>query len=340
MKNPLLILPLLILGIINLGSVGASAESLVSAEIRVEEGDFTVGDPLPLVLVVNHPPGYEVILPQMEPDWGDFLVNSQSSGTTVTNPDGSETTSQMIDARLFSPGTFKTPPLNLTVSDRTGQLTEITAQPVSVTIASVLVEGDTNLRDIKPQADLPYINYLAWLIGLGILASGIAATYFLIRRRRNQLALAAVDNRLPHEIALDELDRIESLDLPHTGRFKEHYTFVSECIRVYMENTYHFPVLERTTGEIRSNLKRTTVKKDAADQFIELLVASDLVKFSKFTPDITSAHQVLIRGRGIIERTRPVVIETEGEKQVQISPTPPEPKFGENDSKNKAEVTL
>ncbi|HUV29049.1 MAG TPA: hypothetical protein VMW34_16935, partial [Anaerolineales bacterium] len=314
--------------------------SLVSAELTVEDGEYTVGDPLPLLLSVHHPAGHQVLQPQLDASWGDFLVNSQSAGTTITYPDGSETTNLLIDARLFSPGTYNSPPLTITVSDAAGQLTETTAQPVSVDIASVLVEGDADLRDIKPQAALPYIDYLPWIAGVGALALGMGGLYFIYRRQRSQLALAAVDNRLPHEVAFDELNRVEDLKLPHAGRFKEHYTLVSDCIRVYMEKTYQFPVLERTTGEIKANLKRTMVSNEIANQFIDLLDESDLVKFSKFTPDVASARRLLVQGREIVEITMPVTVEFEDKEQVQINHPPSDPEFGKNGRNKKAEVTL
>ena len=342
MKSIRKIIPLLIFGIIGLAAAGsASAESLISAELVFEPGDFTVGDPVPLELTVNHPARYEVILPQLGGSWGDFLVHSQSAGTTISNPDGTETTFQTIDARLFSPGTFGTPPISISISDSTGQLSEIAVDPVSISIASVLVEGDTELRDIKPQAALPYANYLPWLIGLGILVLGSGAGYYLVQRRRKQHALAAVDNRLPHEVALDELIRVESLGLPGAGRFKEHYTLVSDCIRMYIEKTYHFPVMERTTGEIRSNLKRTKLSSAIADQFTNLLDESDLVKFSKFKPDLHSAHQMVVNGRDIVEQTKPEIIEIDaGENQNQLTSPPKNPKYGENSTNRNAEVTL
>jgi hypothetical protein len=340
MKKIRLFIPLLIIAIIALAAPGfASAESLVTAALSTDSGEFTVGDPVMLNLSVNHPPGYQVILPQLDANWGDFLVHSQSAGTTVSNPDGSETTSQVIDTRLFSPGTFTTPPLPITISDGAGQLSEIAAEPLSMTIASVLVEGDTELRDIKPQAALPYVNYLPLIIGIGVLVLGLTGAFFWYRRRRAQLALAAVDNRLPHEVALDELDQVETLELPKSGRFKEHYTMVSDCIRVYMEKTYHFPVLERTTAEIKANLKRTTVSNEVANEFISLLDESDLVKFSKYKPDIKSAQHLLQHGRLIVEKTKPVVIESEDDDQLPINKIPSDPVFGENGRNKQAEVT-
>ncbi|MGW8225424.1 MAG: hypothetical protein ACWGOY_06820, partial [Anaerolineales bacterium] len=287
----------------------------------------------------THPPGYQVILPQLDSNWGDFLVQSQSAGETVPNPDGTETTTQVIDARLFSPGEFTTPPLTITVSDQAGELSYVSADPIPVSITSVLVEGDTELRDIKPQAVLPYVNYLPWIAGFIALFALTAGAAFLIRRRKIQQSLAVVDNRLPHEVALDELDQIEQLDLPKSGRFKEHYTLVSDCIRLYMEKTYQFPVLERTTGEIRSNLKRTNVSKEIGNDFIALLDESDLVKFSKFRPDIHSAQQLLQDSRQLVEKTKSIIPQNETNDQPPIKNIPPEPIFGDNGNIPHAEVS-
>jgi hypothetical protein len=340
MKNIRLFIPLVIITVITLAvPMAANAGSLVTATLSADAGEFIVGDPVPLTLSVTHPPGYQVILPQLESNWGDFHVHSQSAGTTTSNSDGTETTNQMIDARLFSPGNFTTPPLTITISDESGQLSYISAEPFPVTVTSVLVEGDSELRDIKPQAALPYVNYLPWMVGIGVLVLVLTAAFLWYRRRRAQLAIAAVDNRLPHEVALDELDRVENLDLPKSGRFKEHYTLISDCIRVYMEKTFLFPVLERTTGEIRTELKRTQVGDEVAQKFINLMEDCDLVKFSKFKPDINSAQQIIVTSRHIVEVTKPVALEFEDDDQHPTYNVPPDPVFGENGRNKQAEVT-
>lgn len=341
MKIFRILIPLLIIGIASfIAPRFAAAEELVSAEISIDPGDFTVGDPLPLLLSVRHPAGSEVILPRIEEQWGDFLVRSQSPGSTVSNADGSETTTQLIDARLFSPGTYTTPAFDISISNSEGNLSQISVPPATIDVVSVLVEGDTELRDIKPQASLPYASYLPWLIGLSSLALAMGFVLFYIMRKRKLSKIGIVDNRLPHEVALDELDRVESLGLPDAGKFKEHYTLISDCIRLYMESTCNIPVMERTTHEIRSNLDRTTISPATAGQFIELLEESDLVKFSRFIPDTYSAYQLLGKGREIVDLTTPStdILETGGE--IEISPPPTHPDFGKYGSNRNAEVKL
>ena len=298
---PLLLIALFLI----VGVVGAQGE--VTATVLGPQSPYTaqVGDPIELTLVVTHPAGYQVIAPELDEQWGDFVIRSQSPATTESNGDGTETTLIKLDARLFAPGDFSTPPLPITVTDGAGQLLEVTAAPATVTIPSVLVEGDTELRDIKPQVELPYVNLLPWIAGGLLLALLAGAAYYLWQRRQARLALAAVDNRLPHEIALDELDRIARLGLPEQGRFKEHYTLVSDTIRLYLERIYGIPMTERTTGEIAKVLQGTTMDRGTQRRVVVFLEESDLVKFADIVPSEAEAYELITQARMIIETTKP-----------------------------------
>ena len=52
------------------------------------------------------------------------------------------------------PGDVQTPALTLSVANDQGSLSSLEVAPVPVSVTSVLVEGDTTLREIKPQAEL------------------------------------------------------------------------------------------------------------------------------------------------------------------------------------------
>jgi hypothetical protein len=67
-------------------------------------------------------------------------------------------------------------------------------------------------------------------------------------------------------------------------------------------------MLERTTGEIRSGLRQSNLSQKNTRQVIAFLEESDLVKFSNFAPDRTSANELIAQGRQIVEETKPIVI--------------------------------
>ena len=311
LRRKYILVPLLLL-IALVAALPAAAQSnttgqagLGQAYLSAPEGQLTVGDPIALTLSVNHPADQHVIAPELEANWGDFIVQGISAPQTIANVDGTVTTNLVIDARLFAPGSFSTLPLTVKIADEAGQIVETVAQPLTVAIGSVLVEGDSELRDIKPQVELPYVNLIPWVIAALGLAALAAIIILLVRRSRAKRALAAVDNRLPHEVALDELDHIEGQRLPDTARFKEHYSLVSDCLRLYMERWVEVPMLERTTAEIEAGLRESSLPPTISGQYVSLLDVSDLVKFSRFKPDAANAYGVLQSARQIVLSTKP-----------------------------------
>lgn len=280
-------------------ATAALAQGAIETTLTAAPAEATVGDPVSLTLSVTHPTGYFVIAPQLDAQWGDFTVAGQSAATTTANGDGTETTTVVYDARLFAPGAYSTPPLTYTVTDGAGNLFEFTAQPVSVNVASVLTDGDTELRDIKPQAELPTATWL-YLLGGGLALAALAGGLVWLARRRRP-AVATADTRTPYERALDDLAGAERLNLPAEGRFNEHYTLVSESVRRYMGLTYHIPVLERTTAEIQHDLQTAAIDPTLRRRFVSFLQDSDVVKFANFRPTMADAAAHLAEARAIVE---------------------------------------
>lgn len=307
---PLLILAPLVVLLLSPAGVAAQAPSDIDVSLSAGQTELTVGDPVSLTLAVTHSPDDQVIFPGLPATWGAFEVRSQSPTQVAENDDGSLTTSQTIEVTLFVPGEFETPDLLVTVRDASGEVSERAAPPVSLTIASVLVEGDEALRDIRGQAGLSVPPVWPWVVG-GVLLVALAslAAYVVVMRRRARLGLmpeGVRDTRPAYQVALDELDRIKGLDLPGQGRLKEHYTLVSECMRTYLEDAYRVPAIDQTTDEIRQGLRATDFGTEPARHAVELLEESDLVKFAKFVPDVRSAREAAVQSRRLVELTKPM----------------------------------
>jgi hypothetical protein len=290
----------------------AAAENIV-VSLTPKQTELRVGDPVELTLAVTHPTGYQVIIPQLEQNWGPFEVRAQSQATTVDNGDNTSTTSQTLTVTLFNLGTFETPSLPLTITDGTGQMVEEVAPPVSLTVIPTLAEGDTELTDIRPQAgmEVPAVwpKVMAGTLVVVVVAIG---GWWLYRRWRGKPFFAqVVDNRLPYQVAFDALDQIEGLDLPGQGEFKEHYTLVTDVLRLYLEKQFQVHTFDRTTTELKQSLQRSTLSAEHIQRTIEFFFESDLVKFAKFTPTLPEARQLTKEARLLVELTRPVPVEKE-----------------------------
>ena len=278
---------------------------------------MSFADEVTLTLSVTFPDDHNVVVHKLPPTWGQFEVREQSPAQTVANDDGTKTTSQTIKAVVFGRGTIRTPELPISVRGPDGTVEQTSPLPKELIVGSVLPGPDAELEDIQPQANIstpiwddPVARSSTLLIVLaGLLAGAVFAAY-LVRRRLQGSPLPVLDTRTPWEIAIEELDRIERLDLPEEARFKEHYTLVADTMRVYVQAMYLRDVspvdaIDMTTDEIWAALRRSSLNYDDARLVLDLLQEADLVKFAKYTPTLSQAYEASGQARYIVEITRP-----------------------------------
>jgi hypothetical protein len=300
-------IPLSMLNLFVLLVAPVQAADGVDVSLTADRNELTVGEPVQLTLEVTHPAGYQVVIPKLDPMWGDLEVRHQSPTTTLANDDGTETTRQTIGVTLFNLGDFYTGELFLTISDGAGQVFEEVVPPVPLTVVPTLAEDDNDLRDIKPQAGMLTPATWPWIAGGVLLALGLAvAGWWAYRRWRGEPFLPPiVDNRPAWGVAYDELARIEGLGLLEQGRFKRHYTLVTDCLRTYLERQFGLRVFDRTTSELKTVMRQSNIAPETARRFLGLFAESDLVKFAKFRPDLNVARDLTGRARGLVDDTRP-----------------------------------
>jgi hypothetical protein len=293
-------------------------EVVVSAEVDRET--ITVGDRIVYTARAEHDKDLVVDFPQLASTWGDFEVLSQRPLQPGKDSQGRVITGKEYVITAFTVGGHTTPPLRVSYLDRQGQTQEITTDPIRITITSVLTgtEGVTStldIRDLKPQAELPRDwSWLLWagLASLALALAILALLWFMARRRKRAGATApaaVVDLRPPEEIAYKELERIAGLQLVGQGRFKEHYTLTADCLRRYAEGIYGIPAMDRTTEEFYAALRWARVDGQQVRLFKGFLDESDLVKFAKYVPPVEEAQEAVPRARYIIDVTKPKRVE-------------------------------
>ena len=297
----------------------ARAQETVTVDLVADKTELTVGDLVNLTLEITHPESYQVFPGRLPNTWGNFEVRSQSRPEIVENKNGVVTTRQNIQVTLFSPGEFETPAFPVTFRDDQGQTFEELAPRISMQVAPVLGEDDTELRDIKAQAGLGSTFPWLWVVAAVLVLAGAGLVVWALypRSRRPRAATALTqelfpDTRTPFEIAMSEIARIEGLHLPEKGQFKEHYTLLSDALRYYLTGAYGAPALDRTTNELRSNLRHTEIRTEYVRHIVEVLRESELVKFARFSPEIPDARKLTSEVRGLVELTRPAPVTEPG----------------------------
>lgn len=310
----------------------------ITFEADVDEGtELKFGDVVPFVLEITHSPDKTVNvgrLPRYPRQWGpSFEVREQTRGRTTSNDDGTVTMRQEIHAAALGTGILQTPDIPITIRHPDGSVEPVLPFPVDVVVLSTLSSEGDEPADIQPQADLstplledPVVQ--AATVGLAtgaVLAAAAAGAYYVYRRTRGRgsLPLPVVDTRTPWDAAIEELDRIERLDLPEYGRFKEHYTLVADAMRVYVHAMYLADVspvdaIDMTTDETAAALKRSVLDAAPVRLILDLLNECDLVKFARYTPSVSSAYEASGHARYIVEVTRPALDDGRLENAVDV----------------------
>lgn len=110
---------------------------------------------------------------------------------------------------------------------------------------------------------------------------------YLVKRIRDNKPIirkVKVEPKLPpHQLAMQEIERIKSEKVWQKGQSKEYYTELTDAIRTYIKNRFGFNALEMTSSEIIDKLLQMN-DKDAISDLRSLFQTADLVKFAKHSP--------------------------------------------------------
>jgi hypothetical protein len=280
----------------------AFADNGVNVAVKIGRENITVGDVIPLQIVVTHPQGWRVVFPKLETAWGDLEIRKQGAPTLTQNVDGTETTTLQIDAAAFRPGAATTPELSLKIADAQGQVHELYAAPVSVEVQSVLTQDDQELRDIKPQAELWQLTSSPLpLIGSVLLASSILVGAAVVAWKHRPLQ----DKRTPRQRALDYLKALDAVALDERMNVKFLAVRVSDVLRDYLANGCRIPAHDLTTGELAHELATRGVPQDIALQIVRVLRVCDDVKFANDLSDMDAIRTLTLTARNIVANYPP-----------------------------------
>lgn len=158
-----------------------------------------------------------------------------------------------------------------------------------VNVLSVLAEGDTLLRDIKPFEKYPWQPPFWLYLLLVLLALGLAI-YLLTRRKKRKPQAQKAETKIPEkarppwETALAELDALFAENLLEKGELILYHFRLSLILRAFLEAVHGFPALEMTTRELGSEMHKLQIPETG--EIKRWLSYCDMVKFAKTIPSV------------------------------------------------------
>ena len=172
-----------------------------------------------------------------------------------------------------------------------------------------------DIRDIKPPIDIP--SGLEWLWPV-VAALAVASIAFIVWQlwKTSRMNLPVVPPIPAHVRAKEKLQK--ALEL--IGQPKEFCIFVSDTVRLYLEERFAFHAPERTTEEFLRELSATNLLTDDQKESLRRFLENcDLVKFAKYEPgenELRELHSSAVR---LVEETEPAE-NSNGESRPPVQP--------------------
>ncbi len=128
---------------------------------------------------------------------------------------------------------------------------------------------------------------LPWILGIGVTLLLMALLiYYMVKRKKDQPVFKRKSKPASpaHIIAINKLEELRLNKVWQSGQLKKYYSELTDIIREYMVNRYHFDAPEMTSFEILTKLHEFEINKDVRSKLDGVLYLSDMVKFAKAVP--------------------------------------------------------
>ncbi|WP_142456200.1 hypothetical protein [Gracilimonas mengyeensis] len=213
--------------------------------------------------------------------------------------------SLVYNLQYFGVDDLQIPPLPVTLIFEEDSTTLYT-DPVLLYFKTVVAEGDTTLKPMKPNYEFP-LPLWPWVLAAAVLAAFLVWWFYFREEKEKEEKKEPVLE--PFYNPLDALEkRLHTLkretDLPETKDYKTFYSEISDAIRAYYEELYNIPALESTSGELLRYLDVYDVDQTLAEATRKVLRQADLVKFAKFTPTLDDAWKTYDYALEFLERAK------------------------------------
>ncbi|MBE0647447.1 MAG: hypothetical protein IH596_06670 [Bacteroidales bacterium] len=287
-------------------------------KVSLDTNVMLIGDQVGMQLEFTGAEGMELFWPNLPDTLDKFMVIDRSPIDTLPGQPGTPVTLfQRLLLTTFDSGLYTIPqiPFYYRMPPDTS-MRVIESRPHYLAVHTVAVDTTKPIKPIKGprKAPLTLWEILRWvLIGLAVILL-IAFVIYYLKKRKNKEPVFRLRTRVqlqPHEIALQELEKLRIRNLWQQGNLKEYYTGLTDILRRYIEARFAVAALESTSAEILHDLfEKPGVTRENWDVLGQVLMMADMVKFAKEQPGAKKNEESLERGVEFVNQT--AIIEAQG----------------------------
>ena len=289
------------------------AFSQVTVNASIDSLQLLIGEQAHVKVEVSCPAEGDLVMPTypnnvlME---GIEILGEVKTDTQYLNKRSHMVVTQVYTVTSFDTAFYYIPPFEVLVDS-----VSYTSNPLALMVMTYDIDT-TNVEAIFPIKEVmtrPITFVEALPMGgsvIIIIALCFLIPYLLKRYHDNKPILRRVTiapKLPPHQVALQEMERIKSEKSWQRDDVKQYYTDLTDALRGYMEERFGFNAKEMTSDEIIAHLNELP-DKEWIGELRELFQMSDLVKFAKYQPLINENDMNLINAIDFINKTKVEVV--------------------------------
>ncbi len=280
------------------------AEVLVSS--RVDKALVAPGEPIQFTVTVNAESHMKLAFPEIGDRIRGFRIVDYGTGESNEGGDRKITHKWYKLISDFS-GSYILPAIEISYVTPGNETKQVKTAEIFVEVKSPEVkepDPGADIRDIKDLQKTP-INTLLWLsVIFGLLLAALVG-YWIWRHSKAGTKKSLDRAEPPHLAALRQIEYLGS-QLNSNGIPPKlfHYT-LSETIRSYVEGRFSIRVTDMTLEEIRRAIIDPAFPEIEKAHFLDILIATDLVKFTDHVPHGDHTIDLLKNAKAFVERTTP-----------------------------------
>jgi hypothetical protein len=273
-----------------------------TVQTNIDTDSISIGDTFRYSLIIQQDQEYQRI---EFPDTASFPPSVELIGRQQFK------LSEFSDSLIYNLQYFGNKDLSLPEMPVTFYSEEDTIQlktdPVLLFFKSVVAEGDTTLKPMKPNFTFQR-PWWPWILAGSLLAAFLIWWYKFRKEpeeseSKPQIEIQPFNNPIK-ELEKNLLSIKRESDIAETKNFKLFYSEIGDAIRTYFEELYKIPALESTSTELLRYLDAYGVDDTMTEKTRVILRKADLVKFAKLTPTLEDAWETFDHAIEFMERAK------------------------------------
>ena len=277
---------------------GRTVAQSVTVDATIDSLQILIGEQAKIKLQVSLDTDKRAIFPV----YTDTLVR----GVEMLNDGRRSLITQEYTVTSFDSALYYLPPMEVLVDNKAYRSKALALKVYSMPVDTLHPD---QFFGPKPVMKAPFA-WEDWYMAIAcavLFAPFLLLLIYLVKRIRDNKPIirkVKVEPKLPpHQLAMQEIERIKSEKVWQKGQSKEYYTELTDAIRTYIKDRFGFNALEMTSSEIIDKLLEMN-DKDAISDLRTLFQTADLVKFAKHNPLMNENDANLINAIDFINDTK------------------------------------